>query len=111
MNVAYLKVTHRLRFTFFVLPFSQRRIADVFHGHSCPSIMIFAFSRKHVRAVTVADAGMACPVLFFVFTFFWATGMVPTLGVGALSKLRTLRIGSGGTACMCVWGGGIYIYL
>ncbi len=37
--------------------------------------------------------------------------MVPTLGVGALSKLRTLRIGSGGTACMCVWGGGIYIFI
>ncbi len=28
--------------------------------------------------------------------FFLATGMVPHLGVGALRKLRTLHIGSGG---------------
>ncbi len=36
--------------------------------------------------------------------------MEPPLGVGALRKLRTLRIGSGGTVCMyvCVY---IYIYI
>ncbi len=42
-----------------------------------------------------ADAGMAHHV-FFVVVFFEQLGWCP-LGVGALRKLRTLRIGSGGT--------------
>ncbi len=44
----------------------------------------------------VADAGMACPVFFF-FLSNWDGA---PLRVGALSKLRTLRIGSGGTGCL-----------
>ncbi len=62
-----------------------------FHGHSCPSIMMICIQP---RVVAGTDAGMA----HHVFFFFLATGMVPPLGVGALRKLHTLRIGSGGTA-------------
>ncbi len=37
----------------------------------------------------------------FLFSFFEQLGWSP-LGVGALRKLRTLRIGSSGTVCVCV---------
>ncbi len=45
----------------------------------------------------IADAGMARPVFFFFFLSNWDGA---PLVVGALRKLLTLRIGSGGTACM-----------
>ncbi len=57
-----------------------------FHGHSCPSIMIICIQSQ--------TWGMARHVFFL---FFWATGMVPPPGVGALCKRRTLHIGNGGT--------------
>ncbi len=53
-----------------------------------------AFSCKHeARAVAGANAGMARHVIFF-FLSSWDGAL---LGVGALRKLRTLRIGSGST--------------
>ncbi len=86
MNVAYLKVTCGLRFhLFFLFFFSAPRLLMSFHGHSCPSIISSPFSSKHeVRAVE----GMARHVFFLSN---WAPR------VGALSKLRTLHIGSNGT--------------
>ncbi len=36
-----------------------------------------------------------------LFHRIMTTGMVPPLGDGALRKLRTLRIGSGGTGYQC----------
>ncbi len=88
MTVAYLKVMHEIgSLSFFFL---GSGFLMSFHRHSCPSIMIICIQP---RAVAGADAGMG----FMFFGFFWATGMVPPLGVDALRKLRTLRIGSGGT--------------
>ncbi len=61
-----------------------------FHRHSCPSIMIICIQLR-----AVADVGMAR--MFFLFFLSNWHGAPPPLGVGALRKLHTLRIGSGGT--------------
>ncbi len=99
MNVAYLKVMHAIgSSSFFFFFFLGSRFLMSFHRHSFPSIMIICIQPR-----AVADAGMARHVFFF-----WATGMVALLGVGALCILRTLRIGSGGTACIYIY---IYIYI
>ncbi len=69
MNVAYLKVTHGLRFHLFFffsffLSFLGAGLLMCFHGHSRPS-----FGRKHeVRAV--AGGGMVRHFIYF-FVFFW----------------------------------------
>ncbi len=70
MNVAYLKVTHGLRFHLFFfsffLSFLGAGLLMCFHGHSRPS-----FGRKHeVRAVAGAGGGMVRHFIYF-FAFFW----------------------------------------
>ncbi len=65
-----------------------------FHGHSCPSIMIIC-----IQPQTCAS-GCGNGVSRFFFFFFLSNWDGAPLGVGALSKLRTLRIGSGGTGCL-----------
>ncbi len=91
MNVAYLKVKQAIGSSFF---FSWLQFLMSFHRHSCQSIMIICIQP---RAVAGADAGMARHVFFFLSNWDGAP-----LGVGALCKLCTLRIGSGGTACHVV---------
>ncbi len=61
-----------------------------FHGHSCPSIMIIC-----IQPQTCAS-GRGNGVSRF-FCFFFSNWYGAPLGVGALRKLRTLHIGSGGT--------------
>ncbi len=61
-----------------------------FHGHSCPSIMIIC-----IQPQTCAS-GRGCGNGVSRFFFFLSNWDGAPLGVGALSKLRTLRIGSGG---------------
>ncbi len=58
-----------------------------FKGIVVHQLWSFAFSRERSRA----------QMREWHITLFWATGMVPPLGVGALRKLRTLLIGSGRT--------------
>ncbi len=62
-----------------------------FHGHSCPSIMIICIQPQTWGA---SGRGRGCGNGTSLFLFFC---FLSTLGVGALRKLRTLRIGSGGT--------------
>ncbi len=61
-----------------------------FQGHSCPSIMIIC-----IQPQTCASGRGNGLSRFFVFLSNWDGA---PLGVGALRKLRTLCIGSGGTA-------------
>ncbi len=66
-----------------------------FHGHSCPSVMIIC-----IQPQTGDASGCFCgngASLFF--SFFFSNWDGAPLGVGALCKLRTLHIGSGGTGC------------
>ncbi len=58
------------------------------------------------RSVAGADVGMACKVFFFFSNWDGAP-----LGVGALLKLRTLRIGSGGNGCFVLLYFGCYVEL
>ncbi len=91
--LAYLKVMHGHRFHLFF----RHRIAFVFSRAltSCPSIMIICIQQQTGGA---SSRGSECGNGASRF-FFCATGMVwcPPLEVGALRKLRSLRIGSGGT--------------
>ncbi len=63
-----------------------------------------SFTFQDVRVTPDSAANMRCEQSrawmreWRVTFFFFATGTVPSPGVGALRKLRTLRIGSGGTA-------------
>ncbi len=53
-----------------------------------------------MRAVAGTDVGMECQVFSF-FSNWDGAPPPPTPGVGALHKLRTLFIGSGGTDFFC----------
>ncbi len=79
---------------FLFFPFLSAGLLMSFHGHSCPSIMIIC-----IQPQTCASGSRMrewrVPVFFFFFFFFFATGMVPPWELVALSKPRTLRIGSG----------------
>ncbi len=92
MNVAYLKVTCGLRFHLFIFYFLGAGLLLSFHGHSCPSIMIIC-----IQPQTWSASGRGCgngASRFLIFLSNW-DGAPPR--VGALSKLSTLHIGSGGT--------------
>ncbi len=98
MNVAYLKVTHGLRFHLFFF-FLGGGLLICFHGHSCPSIMIIC-----IQPQTWGARGCGCRNGVSRFVFFFLSnwdGAPPR--VGALRKLCTLRIGSGGTDFYRPW--------
>ncbi len=84
MSLSESDARNRVFIFFFFFFFLGSGFLMSFHRHSCPSIMIICIQP---RAVVGADAGMVRH--FFFFFLHWD---------GALSKLRTLRIGSGGTA-------------
>ncbi len=92
MNVAYLKVKQAIIFFFFFFFFGSGFLKS-FHRHSCPSIMIICIQP---RAVAGAEAGMARRFFFWAAKKQLGVSSKKTRGVGALRKLRTLRIGSGG---------------
>ncbi len=67
-----------------------------FHGHSYPSIMIICIQPQ---SWGVSGRGCGNDMSGF-FIFIWSNWDGAPPGVGALRKLRTLRIGSGGTDCI-----------
>ncbi len=96
MNVAYLKVTHGLRFhLFFFLSFFLFLAPDcsfVFTG------IVVHHSAANMRCErSRARAGEWCVTSFIFLYFFESNWDGAPLGVGALRKRCTLRIGSGGT--------------
>ncbi len=88
MNVAHLKVTHGLRFLhlfFFLAPDCWCLFTGiVIHDH-LHSVTNMRCERSQMREWRLP------------FYFFWSNCDGAPLGVCALRKLRTLRIGSGGT--------------
>ncbi len=108
MNVAYLKMTHGLRFKMFFcfLFFLAADCWCLFTGIVVHQLWSFAFSRKHESNMNWCERARVrmqeWRVTFFFFFFCGATWMVPP-GIGALCRLRTLHIGSGGTVyCTCI---------
>ncbi len=98
---------HGLHLGLFYFSFLCAGLLMCFPGHSCPSNIIISVRRKHeLRAGTCADAGMAFIVkrMFYnayiiFYIYFWdGDPPPPPTPPGALRKLRTLCIGSGGTA-------------
>ncbi len=61
MNVAYLKVMHRLHFHYLFIFFLGAGLLMSFHGHSCPSIIIICIQPR---------AGMREWRVTFFFCFF-----------------------------------------
>ena len=81
-------------FIFFSFLFSVPDCWCPIPRHRCPSIN-YEHSAANMRCER-SRARMGEWRMFF-FCFFWATGMVPPLGVGALRRLHTMHIRSGGT--------------
>ncbi len=88
--MVYLKVTHGLRFNI-CLFFLGAALLMSFHEHSYPRSFCFQ-PQKH----DASGRGCRTGVSYIIFFRNWNGGA--PLGVGALCKLHTLCIESGGTA-------------